>query len=320
MLYADCGHAIDSRVIALQTHILARSGAHAGLPAKDNDMSDMPFQLLAPIAAALILILAVAIRIAAERRPSSAASRRNLASQRVNSDYAPANSPVYQIERDLEGLRRTAADIEVRELLSPVELANELLDAGHTDGAARVLAEFIETHPKQAVIPWLKLLEIYRKSGGQEEYENIARGLHEHFNIRMPAWNQPLPAATASGIEDHTHVIAEIARRWGTHACHRYLGRLLADNRGGSRRGFGIDALDDILFLTDVLEVVLAASHDKSAGGVAHRKAVRSNQLALGQIGAHLRVVGGSSAADAEDHGDSQAPTLSLLACAGARR
>lgn len=145
-----------------------------------------------------------------------------------------------------------ASDIEVEEHESAVDAAQVLWDLGHVGAAIDILNEFIAAAPTQAVAPWLKLLEIHRRQGAREHYEQVAAALRRHFNVCALPWE----AHTRPGdsLEVHPHVVREIVHRWGTHACHHYLGRLLDGNRNGERRGFGPDAVDEILLLTAILE------------------------------------------------------------------
>jgi len=153
--------------------------------------------------------------------------------------------------------------IEVHEHETALGLADELLSGGtgpSASSATYVLAEFAKSNPRRAVDPWLRLLEVYRNAGAQDEYETIARGLNRHFNVRPPVWDADEVGDDPAGIELYPHVVERIVTQWGSRACRDYLGNLLIDNRGGSRSGFGIHALSDILLLADILDAVDSAT------------------------------------------------------------
>ncbi len=132
-----------------------------------------------------------------------------------------------------------------------LELAEIMLSMGLGHGAAQTLAEQIRNEPKQALRHWLRLLEIYRKNGQQEEFERSAEELRQHFNVKPEDWHEQ-PDALRS-IEDYPHIATRLTELWGRPACLVYLNNLLADNRGGSRSGFPQSVAEELLLLTAML-------------------------------------------------------------------
>lgn len=138
-----------------------------------------------------------------------------------------------------------------------LELAEVMLSMRMTDSAAQTLEEHIRAHPRQALIHWLKLLDIYRQSGQQADFEESALQLQQHFNIAPPDWPAGSQLAAAApqlpSLEHHAHVIGRIQELWPRRSCAEYLDRLLADNRGGTRTGFPPAVVEEILLLLSVL-------------------------------------------------------------------
>lgn len=132
-----------------------------------------------------------------------------------------------------------------------LELAEIMLSMGLGHGAAQTLAEQIRNEPKQALRHWLRLLEIYRKNGQQEEFERSAEELRQHFNVKPEDWHEQ-PDALRS-VEDYPHIATRLTELWGRPACLVYLNNLLADNRGGSRSGFPQSVAEELLLLTAML-------------------------------------------------------------------
>lgn len=132
-----------------------------------------------------------------------------------------------------------------------LELAEIMLSMGLGHGAAQTLAEQIRNEPKQALRHWLRLLEIYRKNGQQEEFERSAEELRQHFNVKPEDWHEQ-PDALRS-VEDYPHIANRLTELWGRPACLVYLNNLLADNRGGSRSGFPQSVAEELLLLTAML-------------------------------------------------------------------
>ncbi|MCK6408825.1 hypothetical protein [Thauera sp.] len=143
----------------------------------------------------------------------------------------------------------------VEEHKSAVELADIMMSFGRVNGAADTLAEFIRGNPREAVTPWLKLLEVYRAAGMHAEFDAIAGELNKTFNVTRVSWdNYDALRASRMSIEDLPHIAEALQKSWRTAACQRYLQQLLRDNRNGTRAGFPFAVIDEILTLTAILE------------------------------------------------------------------
>ncbi len=138
---------------------------------------------------------------------------------------------------------------------SAVELADIMVSFGRVQGAAETLADFIRSNPKQAITPWLKLMDVYRLAGMRMEFDALARQLNKTFNVKTVTWdNFDEARKPVKTLEDLPHIARELTRIWGTRTCQAYLEKLLRDNRDGSREGFPISIIDDILALAAILE------------------------------------------------------------------
>lgn len=132
-----------------------------------------------------------------------------------------------------------------------LELAEIMLAMGLGQGAAQTLTEQIQKEPKPALRNWLKLLEIYRQNGQQDEFERSAEELRQVFNVLPENW-QVQPEVQRS-IEDYPHIAARLCELWGKPACTGYLGNLLNDNRDGVRTGFPQTVAEELLLLMAML-------------------------------------------------------------------
>ncbi|MDO9100041.1 MAG: hypothetical protein Q7V53_04760, partial [Caldisericota bacterium] len=94
-----------------------------------------------------------------------------------------------------------------------LELAEIMLAMGLGQGAAQTLTEQIQKEPKPALRNWLKLLEIYRQNGQQDEFERSAEELRQVFNVLPEDW-QVQPEMQRS-IEDYPHIAARLSELWG---------------------------------------------------------------------------------------------------------
>jgi len=149
----------------------------------------------------------------------------------------------------------TMADEPVEEHDSAVELADIMISFGRVHGAAETLADFIRSNPRQAVTPWLKLMDVYRLAGMRMEFDALARQLNKTFNVKAVTWdNFDEARKPVHSIEQMPHLIDILTKTWGTRECQAFLEKLLRDNRDGLREGFPISIIDEILTLTGVLE------------------------------------------------------------------
>lgn len=135
-----------------------------------------------------------------------------------------------------------------------LELAEIMLSMGLGHGATQTLTEQIRNEPKQALRHWLKLLEIYRKNGQQEEFERSAEELRQHFNVCSEDWQAP-PGERQS-LEDFPHIARRLTELWCKADCLVYMRNLLDDNRGGARMGFPQSVAEELLLLTAVMQDV----------------------------------------------------------------
>lgn len=192
---------------------------------------------------------------------------------RAASGLEPARDPVAHVDRtsreetpptpSYDWAAPSAAPIAVEdenieEHESAVELAEIMMSFGRVQGAAETLAEFIRGNPQQAVQPWLKLLDVYRAAGMRAEFDGLSRQLNKTFNVRTVTWENYDEARLATHhVEDLPHVTETLIRTWRTVECQAYLEKLLRDNREGSRQGFPLSVVDELLMLASVLEAEL---------------------------------------------------------------
>lgn len=138
---------------------------------------------------------------------------------------------------------------------SAIELAEIMMGFGRIRGAADTLAEFIASNPKKAVTPWLKLMEVYRAADLREEFDALAQQLNKTFNVKAVTWESFEEArAATNSMEQMAHVTKNVQQMWGTPECQAYLEHLLRDNRDGTREGFPLSVIDEILLLEAILD------------------------------------------------------------------
>lgn len=142
-----------------------------------------------------------------------------------------------------------------------MELAEIMLSFGRVQGAAQTLQEYIQAHPKEALQPWIRLLEIYRGNGMRAEFEKLAANLNQNFNVEIVHWDDAVPGGRVEmTLELLPHVRDQIDALWGKPECLEYLQKLLHDNRDGQRIGFALPVVKEILSLIDLMVAEKAAA------------------------------------------------------------
>jgi hypothetical protein len=153
-------------------------------------------------------------------------------------------------------------DETIEEHDSAVELAEIMMSFGRIQGAAETLSEYIRTNPRQAVRPWVKLLEVYKAANLRAEFDALALKLNQTFNVIAVNWEEfDKVKQINDSVEQMPHILQALSKAWRTREAQAYLYKLLRDNRDGTRRGFPLGTLDDLLMLSGVLEIELGAFH-----------------------------------------------------------
>ena len=146
------------------------------------------------------------------------------------------------------------SDLPIDDEHSVLALAEIMLAYGRDRGAVETLAEHIAEKAPESILPWSKLLDLYRRTGMEKEFILLAQRMRERFNIAMPRWDDGTPQTGLLSLEDYQHAIEQVSSRWGTQACLDYLYGLAHDNRAGQRSGFPLEVVEDIAVLMQVLE------------------------------------------------------------------
>ncbi len=262
---------------AVQPIVPAAAPAPAPAPAPSSDwlasaQSWLPAGLAALLAALVVLWLLRRRRSqteiddflseGAEANSELPADEPHIATPKANQatesfDFSPVDwdgSAPAELQHSVAPITIEEADFS-EEHESAVELADIMMSFGRIQGAAETLAEFIRNNPKQAVTPWLKLLEVYRTADMRDDFEVITRQLNKTFNVKIVDWEDfDLARQTTESVEQMAHIVKMLTDTWMTAECQAYIQLLLRDNRDGARQGFPIAVVDDLLMLMAVLE------------------------------------------------------------------
>ena len=159
-------------------------------------------------------------------------------------ETAPATTTIKQLETPDSGNSGMDDAIELASIMESMGLAKE---------AARTLVEHIYQEPKRDAMPWLKALEIYRKTGQRDEFDALAQNLRQHLNVQPRGWDDVVDPSLAQSLTGYRHLSEQLQRVWRTPECEAFLTDLLSDNRDGTRAGFPQEVAEEIILLQQIL-------------------------------------------------------------------
>ena len=135
-----------------------------------------------------------------------------------------------------------------------LELADVMSSMGMADGAAEALVQSIQANPRQSLTHWLKLLDVYRKTGQRDQFEKAATDMRMAFNVEAGRWDGTQKGSESEkSLEDYPHIVTQLKKLWSSAECAEYLLSLLADNREGKRDGFPLQVVEEIVLLLAIL-------------------------------------------------------------------
>jgi len=178
--------------------------------------------------------------------------------QAATDDDMSDREPQVKLPRTAAGVGQAptpAAPAQMDVEAAIVELADVLATLGMDERAVETLSSFADANPKQALNPWLRLLYLYRRSGQREAFDALAGRIVSGYNIDDISWDGFDLRDRSATLERYGHIVARLTATWGDPGCLDYLKHLLSDDRDGTRTGFPVDVVEEILLLIGVLKV-----------------------------------------------------------------
>ena len=152
-----------------------------------------------------------------------------------------------------------AQELGVSDLAQATEKASVFVTLGRPAQAIDVLRDHIDHEPKSSPMAWLMLLDLYRQTARNEDFNDIAERFHLEFNAVTPEWAHAIAPLHDAGLAAFPYLVARIREDWPGVKARNFIEDLLYDNRGGSRIGFSIPAFRDLLTLHSMIEEHLVA-------------------------------------------------------------
>jgi hypothetical protein len=208
-----------------------------------------------------------------EDAPVAFAAPRNVATDTADAAVVGESPPVAAESPVVRGSALTTPDasvaVEPPSLPQPVAQPAYSMPAAQADGSQLFLAlqhvdlsidvlrRHLQREPRPMPAVWLMLLDLCRTHGREQTFQELAIEFHRRFNVCTPEWEGFPPGRDDPGLEAYPRLIKEITLAWGTHECARLLERLLYDNRGAQRKGFTLNAYNDLIALRRAADAVL---------------------------------------------------------------
>jgi len=191
-------------------------------------------------------------------QPSDALGQSPLPTQ---SPYRTSFNPYFRHDQP-------ANRIEVVEVADALMRAELLVQLGDPKQAMTLLSRHIRDTEKPGAAVWLMLLSLYQSTGREAQYNALASGFRTLFNAEVPAWATS-PDVMARELESYPQVMMKLQTTWSGPQARATIDGLLNDDRGGSRQGFSLAAYRELLFLSEVLDMIATiASEEEDRQGI----------------------------------------------------
>jgi hypothetical protein len=145
--------------------------------------------------------------------------------------------------------KRTGPDVSTEELIDLEQQAEFFIALGQDEAAVDLLMAHVRDSGGASPLPYLKLLDIYRRLGRDDDYRRTQDRFNRRFNAHAPAWEGR--DQTGRGLDGYPAVMTELQRVW-----HRPLDAMaeleaLLFRRDGAAV-FDLEAYRDLLLLYGV--------------------------------------------------------------------
>lgn len=159
-------------------------------------------------------------------------------------------------------------ELSVEELIDLEQQVDFFVVLGQDEAAIDLLMSHVRSTGGLSPMPYMKLLEIYRRMGNHDAYERIRVRFDQRFNGDVPA--AEADPEDGRSITDYPETLAELIAVWPTpfkavQTLGRWLARSDSDAVGGSLT-FDLPAYSELLFLHSLARDLSA--HEPGSGGI----------------------------------------------------
>jgi hypothetical protein len=103
-------------------------------------------------------------------------------------------------------------DVSIEELIDLEQQAEFFIVLGQDGAAIELLVEHLRHTGGGSPLPYLKLLEVYRRRGDRDDYERLRQRFNQRFNAYAPDWEADLLAGRT--LDSYSGVIPRLQQVW----------------------------------------------------------------------------------------------------------
>jgi hypothetical protein len=125
---------------------------------------------------------------------------------------SPAAPPKPAFRDSLFTSQQEPRDVSIEELIDLEQQAEFFVVLGQDDAAIDLLMGHIRSSGGTSPLPYLKLLEIYRRQGDRESYERTRERFNHRFNAYAPDWDSDLQHGRS--LDEYPGVMQRLRASW----------------------------------------------------------------------------------------------------------
>lgn len=155
-------------------------------------------------------------------------------------------------------------ELSVEELIDLEQQADFFIVLGQDEAAIDLLMSHVRSTGGVSPMPYIKLLEIYRRQGDLSSYERIRERFNRRFNADVPG--SEVDPGQGLSIEDYPEILSALIKAWAVPVqAVEQIGHWLARS-GADGPAFDLPAYAELLFLHALARDL--AEHDTSEGSI----------------------------------------------------
>ena len=158
----------------------------------------------------------------------------------------------------------SSRELSVDELIDLEQQADFFIVLGQDEAAIDLLMSHVRSTGGVSPMPYIKLLEIYRRQGDFNSYERIRERFNRRFNADVPG--SDVDPGQGLSVEDYPEIVSALIQVWAVPMqAVEQLGQWLARSGAGGP-AFDLPAYAELLFLHALARDL--AEHDTSDGSI----------------------------------------------------
>jgi pilus assembly protein FimV len=155
-------------------------------------------------------------------------------------------------------------ELSVEELIDLEQQADFFVVLGQDEAAIDLLMGHVRSSGGASPLPYLKLLEIYRRRGERESYERVRERFNRRFNAYAPDWDTDLQQGKS--LDEYPKIQMQLQRYWDEPSRVTALLDASLMRHGEDGENFDLPAYRELLFLYSIARDLV--EHPVAATGV----------------------------------------------------